>query len=268
MIPGAAYPFLDPVLFRVGPLEIRWYGFMYLCGFLVAYFVIRAELRRKCGPVPVEAAGDLLFYLIVGLLVGARIGYAVFYNAPVYASAPWEIFALWHGGMSFHGGMVGMIAAGWLFARRNHAPFLELADIGAVAAPIGLMLGRIGNFINGELFGRVTDLPWGIVFPLGGPLPRHPSQLYEAILEGPVLFSLMWWLRRRTTHHGVVLATFIVGYGVFRFLVEFLREPDPQIGFIAGWLTMGQILCLCMVAGGIALFFYVSREKADNGTLQ
>lgn len=259
---AAAYPFIDPVLFRVGPLEIRWYGLMYLFGFFVAYLVIRSELRRKGGPIPIEAAGDLLFYLIIGLLIGARIGYAVFYNANVYLSAPWEVFALWHGGMSFHGGMIGMIVAGWLFARRNSAPFLELADIGALAAPIGLMLGRIGNFINGELYGRVTNLPWGIVFPLGGPLPRHPSQLYEALLEGPVLFSLMWWLRRRTEHNGEVLATFIVGYGVFRFLVEFLREPDPQIGFIAGWLTMGQILCLCMVAVGIGLCVYVRKVKA------
>lgn len=262
MTAAAAYPFIDPVLFRVGPLEIRWYGLMYLLGFLVAYAVIRSELRRRGGPVPVEAAGDLLFYLIVGLLVGARLGYAFIYNAPVYLSAPWEIFALWHGGMSFHGGMVGMLVAGWWFARRNNAPFLQLADIGALAAPIGLMLGRIGNFINGELFGRVTSVPWGVVFPLGGPLPRHPSQLYEALLEGPLLFSLMWWLRRRSRNDGEVLATFIIGYGVFRFLVEFLREPDQQVGFIAGWLTMGQILCLCMVVAGIGLFFSVRTTRA------
>lgn len=257
-----SYPAIDPVLWRIGPLQLRWYGFMYLLGFVAAYFVIRAELKRKGGPIPVEAADDLLFYLILGLLIGGRLGYALIYNFDVYRAAPWEALAIWHGGMSFHGGLLGMIVSGWIFARRHHASFMELADIGALASPIGLMLGRIGNFINGELFGRVTTLPWGIVFPEGGPLPRHPSQLYESFLEGPVLFALLWWLRRRVGRPGEVLAWFLVTYGVMRFSVEFFREPDPQIGFLMHWLTMGQILCLLMMAAGIGLFIYMNRVKA------
>jgi len=256
--------FIDPVIFRIGPLELRWYGFMYLVGFVCGYFVIRSELRRRQGPVPKEAAEDLLFYLILGLLLGGRIGYVLFYNLESYLSAPWEIFFVWHGGMSFHGGLVGMVLSGYVFARRHDAAFLELADIGALASPLGLMLGRLGNFINGELFGRVTDLPWGMVFPLGGDLPRHPSQLYEAVLEGPVLFGLLWWLRLRTRSHGQLLSAFLILYGTFRFLAEFFREPDPQLGFIAFGLSMGQILCLVMILAGIGLFGYVTFTASRN----
>ena len=251
------YPFINPILIHIGPLEVRWYGVMYLLGFACAYFIIRSELKRKNGPMPVEAADDLLFYLIVGLLLGARLGYVLFYNLESYLAAPWEIFFIWHGGMSFHGGLIGMVISGFIYTRRRKVRFMELADIGALAAPIGLMLGRIGNFINGELFGRVTTVPWGIVFPGGGNLPRHPSQLYEAFLEGPVLFGLLWWLRRRTKRPGQILATFLLCYGVFRFCVEFFREPDPQLGFIFDGLTMGQILCLFMIAASIGLFVYI-----------
>ncbi|MFH0822891.1 MAG: prolipoprotein diacylglyceryl transferase [Pseudomonadota bacterium] len=255
------YPLIDPVIFRLGPLEFRWYGFMYLVGFVVAFFVIRSELRRKGGPIAVEEAEDLLFYLIVGLLVGARLGYVLFYNLPVYISVPWEVFAFWHGGMSFHGGLIGMLAAGALYCRRRRVPFLELADIGALAAPIGLMLGRIGNFINGELYGKVTSLPWGVVFPLGGELPRHPSQLYESLLEGAVLFFLLWRLRLRVRRSGEILAAFIIYYGIFRFAVEFVREPDPQIGYVFHWLTLGQILCLLMIIAGNGLSIYLRKGE-------
>lgn len=254
-----AYPFINPVLIHIGPLEVRWYGLMYLLGFACAYFIIKYELKRKKGPIPVEAADDLLFYLIVGLLIGARLGYVLFYNLKSYLAAPWEIFFIWHGGMSFHGGLTGMVISGLIYTRRRKVPFMELADIGALAAPVGLMLGRIGNFINGELYGRVTTVPWGIVFPGGGNLPRHPSQLYEACLEGPVLFGLLWWLRLRTKRPGEVLATFLLAYGVFRFCVEFFREPDPQLGFIVDGLTMGQILCLFMISAAIGLFVYSHR---------
>jgi phosphatidylglycerol:prolipoprotein diacylglycerol transferase len=250
-------PFIDPVLLRIGPLEVRWYGLMYLVGFVAAYFVIRSELKRKGGPIPYQAADDLLFYLIVGLLIGARLGYALFYNLPSYLAAPWEIFFVWHGGMSFHGGLIGMVIAGWFYARSRKAPFLELADIGALAAPIGLMLGRFGNFINCELYGRITTVPWGIVFPTGGPLPRHPSQLYEAFLEGAVLFTLLWVLRTRTKRHGQLLAVFLTAYGLFRFCAEFFREPDVQLGYFFHWMTMGQILCLFMIAAGRALAIYI-----------
>ena len=270
---GLSYPFIDPVLWRIGPIdipwdgqigpiELRWYGLTYVVGFVVGYAVIRSELRRKGGPIPVEAADDFLFYLILGLLIGGRLGYALIYNLGAYLSAPWEVLAVWHGGMSFHGGLIGMVVAGWIFGRRREALFLDLADIGALAAPIGLMLGRIGNFVNGELYGRVTDVPWGIVFPQAGDLPRHPSQLYEALLEGPVLFGLLWGLRTRIRRPGEVLASFLMLYGLFRFVVEFFREPDVQIGFIMSWLTMGQILCVFMMIAGIVLLTYLRRVQA------
>jgi phosphatidylglycerol---prolipoprotein diacylglyceryl transferase len=252
-----AYPLLDPVLFQVGPLEVRWYGFMYLLGFAFAYLIIRSELRRKQGPIPAESADDLLFYLILGLLIGGRIGYVLFYNLGEYVWAPWEVLALWHGGMSFHGGLIGMILSGYIFALRWKVSFLELADIGALSATPGLLLGRIGNFINGELYGRVTTLPWGVVFPMGGELPRHPSQLYEALLEGALLFCILWLLRKRLKRPGELLAIFLVCYGVFRFLIEFVREPDPQLGFVFQGFTMGQLLCLAMIFAGIGLFIYL-----------
>lgn len=261
-----SYPIIDPVLVHLGPLEIRWYGLMYLFGFALAYFIVRSELRRKKGPIPVENADDLLFSMILGLLIGGRVGYVLFYNLPAYAAAPWEIVAVWHGGMSFHGGLIGMVLAAWWFARKHHVRVLELTDLAALAAPPGLMLGRLGNFINGELFGRVTTAPWGIVFPGGGNLPRHPSQLYESFFEGPVLFTILWVLRRKTRRPGELLCAFLVLYGTFRFTIEFFREPDPQLGFIVSWLTMGQILCLAMIVSGIGLFAYLQMhgEKAPQ----
>ncbi len=253
----SSHMLFDPVIFRLGPLEFRWYGLMYLIGFGIAYLIIKSELTRKKGTLPPEAAGDFLFYLILGLLVGARIGYVIFYNLPVYIQRPWEVFAIWHGGMSFHGGLIGMIVFGFIFSTKYRVPFFELADVGALAAPMGLMLGRIGNFINGELFGRPTSLPWGMIFPGGGNIPRHPSQIYEALLEGPVLFSILWVLRTRIKRPGNILAIFLMIYGLFRFLAEFFREPDPQLGFIFEGLTMGQILCLAMISSGAGLFVYL-----------
>lgn len=253
------YPLIDPVLLRLGPIEIRWYGVMYLVGFAIAYFIIKSEFRRKNGPLPVDAAGDFLFYLIMGLMLGARIGYVIFYNYDVYLSQPWEIFAVWRGGMSFHGGMLGMIISGYIFARSRKAPFLELADIASLSVPLGLMAGRIGNFVNGELYGRITTVPWGLVFPQGGEFPRHPSQLYEAIFEGPVLFIILWTMRRRVSLNGSILCLFIIFYGLFRFLIEFFREPDVQLGFLYLGLTMGQILCLLMIVGGLGLLATLRR---------
>lgn len=261
------YPFIDPVLVQIGPFEVRWYGMMYLGGFFLAYLIIRAEFKRRQGPLPPQAAEDFLFYLILGVLIGGRLGYVLFYNLPMYLEAPWEIIAVWHGGMSFHGGLIGMVCFGYVFARKHHAPFWELADIGALAAPPGLMLGRIGNFINGELYGRITDLPWGIVFPQGGDLPRHPSQLYESALEGPVLFAVLWVMRRRTKHPGELLCLFLMGYGVARFAVEFVREPDPQLGFVLWILTMGQLLCFGMILAGGFLFTYFRIKSTKTRAL-
>jgi phosphatidylglycerol:prolipoprotein diacylglycerol transferase len=226
---------------------------MYLLGFAVGYFAIRARLRRTASQARLEQVEGLILWVMVGLLVGARLGELVFYHWmewEYYLNNPLEIIAVWHGGMSFHGGLIGSgLMAVW-YIRRQKMPFLQVADAVCLAAPVGLMFGRLGNFINGELFGRVADLPWTMVFPHGGPLPRHPSQLYEAILEGPLLWLILWLVRDRV-RPGALMVLFVVGYSVFRFLIEFVREPDPQIGLLLGPLTMGQLLCLAQAAAGL-----------------
>jgi phosphatidylglycerol:prolipoprotein diacylglycerol transferase len=252
---------LEVQWYAFGPLELRWYGFMYMVGFIIAYFIIRHELRRRQGPIAVEEADDLLFYCIVGLLLGGRLGYILIYNLKIYLSSPREIFALWHGGMSFHGGLIGIVISGWIYARRRNVSFLELADIVVLSAPLGVMLGRIGNFINGELYGRPSNLPWAMVFPLGGNIPRHPSQLYEAFFEGFVIFWLLWWLKTKFERPGELLCAYLILYGVFRFVIEFFREPDPQIGFVFTWFTTGQILCLAMIIVGTAFMLRLSSEE-------
>ncbi|MEJ2700573.1 MAG: prolipoprotein diacylglyceryl transferase, partial [Desulfuromonadales bacterium] len=228
------YPHIDPVIFRIGPVAVRWYGMMYLLGFLAAYFVIRYLARYRGLPLSAEGLSDLLFYCVIGVILGGRLGYTLFYNLPYYSRHPAHILAVWEGGMSFHGGLLGVIVAALVFCLRRKLPVLLTGDILVTAATIGLGLGRLGNFINGELWGRVTDVPWGMVFPGAGPLPRHPSQLYEAFLEGPVLFLILWLLHRRKVRVGVPFFSFFLCYGIFRFSVEFFRQPDPQLGFL--WL--------------------------------
>ena len=187
------FPNIDPVLISIGPLQIRWYGLMYILGFLSSYLLVQLQLARQKSPLlSKEQVLDLYFYLILGLILGARFGYCLFYNLKVYLQHPLEILAVWHGGMSFHGGLLGVLAASWIYCRKNKISLLNLGDLLIVTAPIGLGLGRLANFINGELYGRITTVPWGMVFPQGGPLPRHPSQLYEAVLEGGVLFTILW----------------------------------------------------------------------------
>lgn len=218
-------------------------------------------LHPPCGP------GFLIFYLVVGLVTGARLGYIFFYqymNLPDYIHHPLEIIAVWDGGMSFHGGLIGIVIAGWWFSKRTKLPFWALADRVVIAAPIGLGLGRVGNFINGELYGRITNVPWGIVFPDGGPLPRHPSQLYEAFLEGLILFLILLWLSKRRMPDGFLLGTFLLGYGLFRFLIEFFREPDPQLGFVLGPFTMGQALCVIMAGLGILVLQCSFQHRFQN----
>ena len=255
------YPQIDPVMVRIGPLQVRWYGVMYVIGFLLALLIMKRMAREDDGVLSGQDVEDLLFYLILGVLLGGRLGYILFYNLPYYLHHPSELLAFWHGGMSFHGGLIGTVIAGAIFARRKGVSLWQIADYAAIATPPGLGLGRIGNFINGELFGRVTTVPWAMVFPRGGPLPRHPSQLYEAILEGPVLFLLLWTLRKRPLPRGGLLAIFVTGYGVIRFFVEFFREPDPQLGFVLGPFSMGQVLSLFMVVCGLLLFLYLKKEQ-------
>ncbi|MBI5025834.1 MAG: prolipoprotein diacylglyceryl transferase [Nitrospirae bacterium] len=257
MIP---YPEISPYIFKIGPFEFRWYGLMYLIGFLSSYLLVQYQVKKKKLAISRKTVESLYFYLIVGLIFGARLGYVLFYNLSYYLKNPLDVFAVWHGGMSFHGGFIGAILAGILFTFRNRLDFWLLADLVAVTAPIGLGLGRIGNFINAELYGRATDVPWAMVFPGGGDIPRHPSQLYEAFLEGFLLFLILWFLKDRVSKKGILLSAFLFLYGAFRFFVEFFREPDVQLGFILGHFTMGQLLSSGMILIGIVLFFI--RKKA------
>jgi phosphatidylglycerol:prolipoprotein diacylglycerol transferase len=256
------FPQIDPVFLRLGPLEFRWYGLMYIVGFLAAYFIIQSAARRRELPLAKDDVADLVFAVAMGIILGGRLGYVLFYNFGFYLAHPLKIFAVWEGGMSFHGGLLGALAAGYWFVRKRKLSFAAMLDCGFQAAPVGLGLGRLGNFINGELYGRPTDLPWGVVFPGGGQLPRHPSQLYEAVLEGVVLFVVLRLVARRRLPDGTVFWTFVALYGLFRSFVEFFREPDQHLGFFAGWVTMGQLLSLPMllVGGGMALRLVLRRH--------
>lgn len=249
------YPHIDPVLIHLGPVQLRWYGLMYILGFIVAYVIVVQISRRRKYDLSKTQIEDLFTYCIIGLIAGARLGYCFFYNLGFYLANPLKIFAVWEGGMSFHGGLIGLILAGWLFSRLNQKSFLMLADLGAMAAPPGLFFGRIGNFINAELYGRVTDVPWGMVFPGAGTLPRHPSQIYEAFFEGIVLFCVLYFINIKSKTQGILIASFLICYGIMRFFLEFLRQPDSQLGFVLGWLTMGQVLCGIMVVAGVLLLF-------------
>jgi len=252
---------IDPIIVELGPIRLGWYGMMYVLGFFASYLLVRYQIKRKDFGISRVEVENLYFYLILGLVIGARLGYVLFYDLKMYLSDPLEILAIHHGGMSFHGGLIGVLLVGIFFSWRNRKSFWKIADLFIVTAPVGLGFGRIGNFINGELYGRVTDVPWGMVFPKGGPHPRHPSQLYESALEGLVLFLILWSLKDRRLPSGGLLALFLSIYGVFRFFVELYREPDPQLGFVLGHLTMGQVLCSLMVVVGIALLIYLKWRR-------
>ncbi len=257
------YPHIDPVIFSLGPLAIRWYGLMYLLGFVGGLFMVRHVARLRNLALDKQGISDLLFYAVVGVILGGRVGYTLFYNAQYYLRHPLEILYVWEGGMSFHGGLIGVVIALIVFCRRKNLPLLLIGDLVVVAAPIGLGLGRLGNFINGELWGRVTDAPWGMIFPTAGPLPRHPSQLYEAFLEGLILLIVMYLLHRAKPPIGVPVFVFLLGYGLFRFLVEFFRQPDSQLGFLWGGATMGQLLCIPMILiglGGLVLLLNKGKK--------
>ncbi len=250
------YPVIDPVLIHIGPVQLRWYGLMYVFGFIFAYIIVTKISRHRGYDLNKNEIEDLLTYCIIGLIVGARLGYCFFYNFGFYIANPLKIFAVWEGGMSFHGGLIGLILAGWLYSNKKQKPFLMLADLGAIAATPGLFFGRIGNFINAELYGRVTDMPWGMVFPGAGSLPRHPSQIYEAFFEGIVLFLILYIIHLKSRTKGILIASFLICYGAMRFILEFFRQPDPQLGFIFSGVTMGQILSVIMVIAGTVLMVY------------
>lgn len=257
------YPAIDPVAFRLGPLVVRWYGLAYVAGFIAAGLILRRLNRKWEVGLTTDQIVDIVLAAVIGLIVGARLGYVIFYGGVEYLKEPLKILATWDGGMSFHGGLVGILIAGWVVARRLKIPFLRLCDLGAVGAPVGLLLGRLTNFINGELWGRVTTVSWGMVFPSGGPMPRHPSQLYEAFLEGVVLLTVMLLLSRRKRADGFMLGMLLTLYGTFRILVEFVREPDLQLGFVAGQFTMGQLLSVPVLLGGVWLLWRAVTGRSE-----
>jgi phosphatidylglycerol:prolipoprotein diacylglycerol transferase len=262
------FPAIDPVLIQLGPFAIRWYALAYIAGIVLGWRLVRRLVRRPGWNVTPEQVDDLVFYVTLGVILGGRIGYVLFYQPGHYLTQPLDMLAVWRGGMSFHGGLLGVLAATFLFARRQGLAFFELTDALAVATPIGLCLGRIANFINAELWGRVTDLPWAMVFPTGGPEPRHPSQLYEAALEGLVLFAVMLWFARRPyrqPERGLLSGIFLVGYALARITAEFFRQPDLQIGYLAGGISMGQLLSLPMLAFGVFLVLRARRRVEAMG---
>jgi phosphatidylglycerol:prolipoprotein diacylglycerol transferase len=257
------YPAIDPVAFSLGPVKVHWYGLTYLAGLAFAWWLARRLSTRPGSPLRREQIDDLIFYAALGVVLGGRIGYVVFYGGQRLADDPGWLLRVWEGGMSFHGGLLGVIIAMALFARRHAISLLSLLDFVAVLTPVGLGLGRLGNFIGQELWGRPTDVPWAMVFPRDPlQLPRHPSQLYQFALEGMLLFAVLYLFSRRPRPAGAVGGLFCLGYGVLRFFVEFFREPDAHIGFQAfGWLTRGQLLCVPMVAVGVALLWYAYRRR-------
>lgn len=257
-----AFPPIDPVAIRLGPIEVHWYGLAYLVGIALAWWLLRRQAARTQAWTAQQVA-DLIFYGALGVVLGGRLGYALFYNAAAYVDDPLAVFAVWRGGMSFHGGAIGLVVALAWFARRNGRTFFEVSDFLLPAVPPGLGLGRLANFVNQELWGAPTDLPWGVLFttPAAGGVPRHPSQLYEALLEGLLLFVILTWLARNTTRRGVVTGACLMLYAVFRAAVELVREPDAHIGYLAGgWLTMGQLLSAPMFLAGAAILILAGRR--------
>lgn len=259
------HPQFDPIALNLGPLAIRWYGLMYLVAFALVLILGRWRIATRPGGVwTAKDLDDALFYGILGTIVGGRLGYILFYKAGDYFPEPWRIFFVWEGGMSFHGGMLGVIFALWLFARRRGQHWLAITDFVAPLVPLGLAAGRLGNFINAELWGRPADVPWAMVFPGVDRLPRHPSQLYEFALEGLALFALLWWFSSRPRPRGAVSGLFLIGYGSVRYAVEFTREPDSFLGILALGFTMGQWLSLPMIVIGVALLVWAYRTAGQR----
>ena len=260
-----SHPQFDPVALRIGPVAVHWYGLMYLLAFGLVWLLGRWRIARGMTTLTLRNLEDLIFYGVLGVVAGGRLGYVLFYKPGYYAAHPLEIFYLWEGGMSFHGGLIGVVLVLLWFARSRKLSKLELGDFVVPLIPPGLAAGRLGNFINGELWGRPTDVPWAMVFPqTGDGIARHPSQLYEMGLEGFALFALVWWFARKPRPAGQVSAVFLIGYGVFRFLVEFTREPDNFLGLLTAGLSMGQWLSLPMVAAGAGLFWWATAKQPSR----
>jgi phosphatidylglycerol:prolipoprotein diacylglycerol transferase len=259
------HPFIDPVAFTLGPLRLHWYGLMYLVGFAAFWWLGSLRARRPDSPLNPQQVSDLTFWGVVGVIVGGRLGYVFFYNFEALTEDPLLLLRIWEGGMAFHGGLVGVLVVMWWYARRLDTTFLRIGDFVAPLIPIGLGAGRIGNWINGELWGKPTDLPWAMIFPAADYLPRHPSQLYQAFLEGVVLFTVLWVVSRKPRPTGLISGLFLLLYGSFRFGVEFVRIPDAHIGYLAfGWLTMGQLLSVPLILAGLTLMGWSTRASSHG----
>ncbi len=263
------YPRIPPTIVSFGPFAIRWYSLMYVVGYVLGYRLVLRRITTGRSTLTRAELDNLIWYLVIGMLLGARIVYVLVYGRAEYGAHPWEAFAVWSGGLSFHGAIAGMAVAVTLFARRYRRPVLDITDLVALCGTPGLFFGRIGNFINGELYGRPTDVPWAMVFPTDPQhLPRHPSQLYEALAEGVILSGVLWGIDRLArargyNRPGLITGIFIVGYAIVRFSLEFVRQPDAQLGFVFGPMSMGQVLSTIMLAAGLALLGVVCLRKAE-----
>lgn len=264
-----SYPNIDPVALQLGPLKIHWYGIMYLVAFGAAWWLGARRAEQPDSGWSKEHISDAVFYGAMGTVLGGRIGYTLFYGLDKLLADPLSILRIWEGGMSFHGGLLGVLLAMWLFGHKTQRRFFQVTDFIAPLVPVGIAAVRLANFINGELWGRVTSGPWGMIFPSGGPQPRHPSQLYEMFLEGIVLFVIVWWFSASPRPRMAVSGVFALGYGSFRFLVEFIRQPDAHLGYLAfGWLTMGQVLSAPLILLGIVLLVLAYRNRGPSTTQQ
>ncbi|MDV7338051.1 prolipoprotein diacylglyceryl transferase [Terasakiella sp. A23] len=261
------FPMIDPIALEVGPVAIRWYALAYLAGLVGGWQYIKWQVKSFPGNITHEHVDDFLFWATIGVVLGGRLGYVLFYNFDYFSHNPLAILQVWNGGMSFHGGFMGVVVSAILFCKKHKLPMLTFGDLLACGAPIGLFFGRIANFANAELYGRTTDVPWGVVFPNGGPEPRHPSQLYEALMEGLMLFVLLFILSRREhlrQSAGLFVGLFIAGYGIARSIVEIFRQPDAHIGFLSGGSTMGQWLSVPMILIGLYLVIRALRSKSET----
>lgn len=252
---------MNPVILDLGALQVRWYGLMYVIGFMIASYLLKVLIRQNFFKVTEDKIDSFVTMMIVCMFIGARTFYVFIYNWDYYSQNLGDLIAVWKGGLSFHGAVVGLIVGGVLFARKQNLSWMQVMDSVALAGTQGLFFGRMGNFINGELYGRITNSWVGIIFPAAGPYPRHASQLYEAFLEGVVLMSVLWLVKKRVRVYGIIGAGFVGGYGLFRFIVEFFREPDAQLGFYFGFITMGQILCFLMILASVGLYLHAVKKN-------